>query len=100
MLKAAPISVMRKNTQPMQTTWKVSKTDIAENNLLSKNPFKTVVFCRHWLKLRCTIKQSPWKTPQTTKFHAAPCHKPPRAIVKSKLRSVLSLEPFEPPRGM
>ena len=60
--------------------------DVIEGNLLDK--------------ILWIAKYEPCNNPQTTKFQAAPCHKPPKNITISRFRYVLDLDFLLPPNGI
>tara|TARA_B100000959_G_C14723120_1_gene517796 strand:+ start:455 stop:730 length:276 start_codon:yes stop_codon:yes gene_type:complete len=44
-----------------------------------------------FLRIVNTTRKIPWKTPQITKFHDAPCHKPITTMESSKLGNAIEL---------
>ena len=73
--------LLRKNTQQKQAKWKVTTMET-----IFFQPCETAVFglpfrLRHHL---WPANAMPCNPPQTTKFHEAPCHKPPSSMVAIK----------------
>ena len=52
------------------------------------------------IKKRCINKRTPCIAPQSTKFHDAPCHKPPSNMVPIRATMSTRVPPRLPPRGM
>jgi hypothetical protein len=49
---------------------------------------------------RSSVRYTPWKSPQTTKVHAAPCQRPPRKNVRIRFALQRAGPQREPPSGM
>ena len=75
-------SALRKNIQQKQTKWNVMSTPKKRRTPWLSSPFFRPVSA---IQNLCAASATPWNNPQTTKFHEAPCHNPPRNIVIMRL---------------
>ena len=77
----------------------LTNIDIIFPNLLLKNTLFSTFGNLFTINL-CIAKYAPCSIPQTTKFHEAPCHNPPKNITIARFEYVLTSDFLLPPSGI
>ena len=93
------ISLAVKSSQPKATKLNVN---IVANVLRRGDISPPKAFAPGTMRIHilCSAKATPWSTPQAIKVIPTPCHRPPRSIVRKRLRYVLKLPWRLPPNEM
>src|SRR5262249_31976671 len=98
--QALPSVSARKKTQPRHTKENVAAIRKRVPGEGSNRPPAGSSSERRRSHSEQTTTPRPWKAPQTTKVHEAPCHRPLSRKVMNRLRIVCALLPRLPPSGM